>query len=222
MWAVTRQVYASAWDGSNEADVLAMVQTITPVSGNVWTIDHINPGVTLYLRETGPGGTGLWPIHLNQVCIVAPDFGILERVSMAGFQARYRAVSDTFEAALAASPTVDAIEAAAAAAQSSASAAQNAVAAARYSGFGASALPTLIAGNTTNVVVAILPTQPGTNYVARAVAFSGAAILTAITINSVTINSAGQVTVNITNTGLVSLAGILMVHVSPVIPAPAK
>lgn len=200
MWAISRQLYATQWDGTNAAEVVAMCNTITQYSGNVWSIESDN-GQVLWLREQGAGLPGFWMIRKDQVVVVAPDFGILDRMPLAAFQGRYRIVSETFEAALAASPTVADVRAA--------------IAGSMYGGFGLAGLPTLLPGATSSpIAVTIEPAQPNTGYVARAFAISGAAVLTSLQVMTLTKVNGSSCTVVVKNNGVASVGGILMIHVT--------
>ncbi len=214
MERVSRILLAEQYTGGNGAAVLAMCQSITQYSGNVWSIEG-DTGDLLTLRETSPvgaGSFGLWPIRRDQWVLAAPDVGIVARISASQYAARYR--------------TIDAIVADAVAANVATIAAsapvQNAIIAevgkAMYGGFGTATLPLLIVGATSAPIpVTILPSQPDTGYVARAFAVSGAAVLTTLEIVSITKTSGGVATVVVKNNGVASVGGLLLVHVtSPV------
>ncbi len=228
MQRVSRVLLAERYTGTNGADVLAMCQQITQYSGNVWTVDS-DDGTTLMLRENSPLGlVGRWPILKDQWCIVAPDTGIVARISDAVYQVRYKTLSsiatdaignpDVINAIAASSPVQTAIVAE--------------VAKVKFGGFGVAVLPLLIVGQTSSPIqVPILPVQPSTGYAAEAFAISGAAVLSSLTIVSATkvvtdavTGKSGRVDVVVRNTGLASVSGILMVHITPPMPMtePAK
>ncbi len=207
MEQVSRRLLAQQYTGTNAAEVLAMCQTITQYTGNVWSIDS-DDGQTLRMRETSGVNPTLWydwPIMKNQVVIVAPDTGIIARMTQTAYEARYTPLAKII--ADGAAPVLARCDAA--------------VAAVKYGGFGAITLPTLLVGQTsTPQVVEIRPTQPGVEYVAEAWALSGGTILSALQIVSITrgVESDGKsksVTVVVKNNGLITLSGILLVHVTP-------
>lgn len=200
----SRIILACQYTGVNSAEVLAMCQSVTQYSGNVWSVEGEAAGV-LTLRESSPimASVGHWPINVGQVVLVAPDTGIVGRISAAQYAARYKAIDSIVADAVAASvqPLVAAE-----------------VAKAMYGGFGAASLPLLTPGATSAPInVTIEPAQPDTGYVARAFAISGAAVLTNLSIVSITKTSGTMAAVVVKNNGVASVGGLLLVHVtSPV------
>ena len=109
---IRRRLLGAAYDGSNSEDILAMVQTITQFSGNLWAIQDEADGV-LTLRESNPFMPMLYAdyvIPTGTYLVVAPNEGILERIpaSVAG----YRYVSDavTFLEAVQTPEVIDALK----------------------------------------------------------------------------------------------------------------
>lgn len=202
MEKASRVVLAAQYTGANGAEVLAMCQAITQYSGNVWSVDA-DDGQVLRLKETSPSLAADWPILKTQWVVVAPDTGIIARMTPAAYAARYRAI-DTIVADAVAS-TVQPLVAAE-------------VAKAMYGGFGVTGLP-LLTPNATSapIPVTIEPVQPDTGYVARAFAVSGAAVLTSLSIVSITKTSGTVATVVVKNNGAASVGGLLLLHItSPV------
>lgn len=206
---VSRVVTATQYTGSNGADVLAMCQAITQYSGNVWSIDS-DDGQMLQLREVAPmGPPALWPVTAGQWVIVAPDTGIIARMPANVYAARYQGLADIVSAAVAANVNVIA------ASEPVQTAIKNETAKAMYGGFGVAALPALLGGVTSSPIpVALLPAQPDTGYVARAFAISGAAVLTTVEIVSITKTSGSVANVIVKNTGVLSLSGVLLLHIT--------
>jgi hypothetical protein len=225
MQRVSRVLLAEQYTGSNGADVLAMCQMITQYSGNAWTIDSDN-GTTLVLRESSPLGlVGRWPILKDQWCLVAPDTGIVARMPDAVYQVRYKTLSSIATDAIGNPDVINAI----AASSPVQSAIVAEVAKVKFGGFGVAPLPVLIAGATSSVIqVPILPVQPSTGYAAEAFAISGAAVLTTLSIVSMTkvitdavTGKSGRVDVVVRNNGAASVGGILMVHITASMPGSA-
>lgn len=201
---VSRILLAEQYTGTNGADLLAMCQTTMQYTGNTWAIQS-DDGQKLVLRESSPIMTsvGLWPITKDQWVLVAPDTGIVARISASQYAARYRTIDGIVADAVSAivQPLVVAE-----------------VAKAMYGGFGVGTLPLLLPGATSApIAVTIEPVQPDTGYVARAFAVSGAAVLTMLSIASITKTSGTVTTVTVKNNGVASVGGLLLVHVtSPV------
>ncbi len=216
----SRTVLAALYTGANGQELLDICQAITQYSGNTWSIDPSTSADVLMLRETSPSGLSAeWPVAAGQVMVVAPDFGIIARTSEAGYRARYRALDRIITDAVAANLTAIAASDPVQAAIRSEARAQ--AAKAMYGGFGVTALPLLLAGATSSPLsVPLQPAQPDTGYEVGAFAVSGAAVLSAVTVTSVT-KAPGSVSLVVKNTGLISLSGLVLVHVTAPIPAVA-
>lgn len=77
---------------------------------------------------------------------------------------------------------------------------------------GIAQVPSLLASGTANVNVQLQPAMPNASYSAYASLFAGISI-TGLQVNSVTVVDADTVTVQVENTGLITLAGAsVMVH----------
>jgi hypothetical protein len=220
----SRTVLAAQFVGTNSQELLDIVQAITQYTGNVWSIHADSTAERLVLREmSATGAVADWPVLAGQWMVVAPDFGIVARLSDAAYRARYRALDAIINAAVAANlaaiaasePVQTAIK------NESAAAAAAAAKKAMYGGIGAVTLPTLLAGATSAALsVPLRPVQPDDGYTVGAFALSGAAVLSAVEIVSM-VKAAGSVAVVVKNTGLVSLGGLLLVHVAPPSPVAA-
>ncbi len=216
MERASRVILSEKYDGTNGQAILAMVAAITQYSGNVWTIAS-DDGAVLRLKETSPGGlVGDWPIMQGQVVVVAPDTGIIARMSPTAYAARYRAIDNIVSDAVAANvaaiatsaPVQDAIKAE--------------VAKATYGGFGVAQLPALLIGATSAPIdVLIKPSQLNDGFVARAFAVSGGTVLSSLTVVSAVNKDAQTVTVVVKNDGVVTLSGILLVHITSPSPTAA-
>ncbi len=174
------------------------------------------------------GLIGLWPILLGQWCVVAPDTGIVARISDAVYQVRYKTLSSIATDAIGNPDVINAI--------ASSAPVQAAIVAEcpkiKFGAFGVAPLPALLLGATSSpITVPILPVQPSTGYEAQAFAVSGAAVLTQLSIVSLvknvtdaTTGKSGSVTVTVRSNGLASLAGLLLIHITPPMAAadPAK
>ncbi len=211
MQRVTRVMLAAqyAGDAASAEDVLGMCQQITQYSGNLWSILS-DDGATLVLREYNDTIDAQWPVRAGQWVLVAPDVGILNRMTDAAYKARYHALDSIIASAV--SGNVDAI----AASRPVQSAIAVAVRSAMYGGFGVGVLPILTVANpVADIAVTITPEQPDTGYVGRAFAVSGAAVLTALEIVSITKESGTRAIVRVRNTGLgASVGGLLLLHVT--------
>lgn len=195
----SRVILSVLYDGTNSAEVLTMCQNITQYSGNTWSIG--GESGLLLLVETNPGGLRAdWPILPGQVVVVAPDTGIIARMTPAAYSARYRSIEAIIAGAVTSSvqPLVVAE-----------------VAKAMFGGFGVAALPVLLPAATSGPIqVVIQPTQPSAGYVAKAFAISGAAVLTTLSIESIVNTSSSVATVVVKNNGLLSVSGVLLVHLT--------
>jgi hypothetical protein len=212
----SRVIVATQWSGSNSAEVLGMCQMVTQYTGAVWSIKG-QDAERLVLHEQGTTGLRAdWPVDIGQWVVVAPDFGIIARLSDGAYKARYRAIQGIVTDAVAASLPGIASSAPVQAAI------RGEVAKAMYGGFGLATLPALAIGNAeTNVPVTIRPAQPDTGYRAEAFAFSGGTVLSAVSVVSVTNTSTSVATVRVRNTGLLTLSGLLAVHITSAPAAPA-
>lgn len=79
------------------------------------------------------------------------------------------------------------------------------------SAMGIGAVPSLLLNASTNVAVTIKPTLPSTDYSAAAITLSSLNVLSALQVQSITKTSGSVVTVNVKNTGLVTLSGQVIV-----------
>ncbi len=215
MEQVSRRLLSQQYLGNNAAAVLEMCQLITQYSGNLWSIDS-DDGQTLRLREENPLFPQLttdWPVMKNQYVIVAPDTGIIARMSPAAYSARYVPIAAIVQAA--AAPVL---------AQCAA-----AVEAVKYGGFGTATLPGLLVGQTSAPIeVEIRPTQPSVNYAVEAFAITTSAVLATLQVVSVdkvaetpvapaTVGKSKKCRVVVKNNGLITLSGILLLHVTPIV-----
>lgn len=226
-----RQLNATQFlgDQASANDVLAMCRTITQYTGNVWTIDSWSAEV-LELRETGQdGAVALWPVKAGQWCVVAPDFGIINRMSDPAYKARYMPLAAIIAGAVADPVTLNAI-ASSAAVQDKITAEVNARA--MYGGFGKAPAPAISVGVSQPIPVTIAPAQPAATgsdplagWVARAFVTSGGTVLSTLTVDSVTKVNGSRVDVVLRNTGLLSVGGVIDVHVTAAVggaSAPSK
>ena len=217
MEVVSKTLLATQYQGdaTTAADVLAMCQRITPYSGNEWSIAS-QDSARLVMRETSPvsGLSAPWPITAGQWVVVAPDTGIVARMTAAAYADRYRAFAGIISEAVAANlntiaastPVQDAIKAEAVAA----------AARAMYGGMGAANLPTLAVGATSAAIdITILPAQPDVQYVPRAFALSAGAVLSTLEIVSVTKVNGSSARVVVKNNGVLAVGGVLLLHVTP-------
>lgn len=89
---VYRALVAAQYTGSQDAaQVAAAAAQITQYTGNVWTVQS-DDGQVLILRETNPtsGTHADWPVLAGQVVVVDPAVGIVDRLAVQAFLARYR------------------------------------------------------------------------------------------------------------------------------------
>lgn len=88
---VYRALVAAQYTGQqSSADVAAAAAQITQYTGNTWTVQS-DDGSVLVLRETGATGAWAdWPVQAGQVVVIDPSFGIVDRLSLSAFLARYR------------------------------------------------------------------------------------------------------------------------------------
>lgn len=89
---VYRALVAAQYTGSQDAaDVAAAAAQITQLTGNQWTVQS-DDGSVLVLRETNPvsGAYADWPILAGQVVVIDPSIGIVDRLGVSAFLARYR------------------------------------------------------------------------------------------------------------------------------------
>lgn len=217
----SRTVLAAQFTGANGQELLDICQAITQYTGNTWSVDPASTADVLMLRETSPAGLSAeWPVLAGQWMVVAPDFGIVARTGEAQYRARYRALGKIIGDAVTAN--LDAIAASAPVQEAIRAEARSQAARAMYGAFGVAALPTLLAGASSSPLsVPLTPAQPDTGYEVGAYAVSGAAVLTAVVVTNV-VKAKDSVTLTIKNTGLISLAGLVMVHVTAPIPAAAS
>ncbi len=89
---VVKTTVACQWTGENSAEVLQTVQSVTPVSGNIWSIVSEDEW-TLTLRETNGFNYGNWLLYLNQWIVVTPSFGVEARLSDTEYRAQYSVVA---------------------------------------------------------------------------------------------------------------------------------
>lgn len=89
---VYRSLVAAQYTGNQgAADVAAAAAQITQLTGNQWTVQS-DDGQTLVLRETNPtsGAFADWPVLAGQVVVIDPNVGIVDRLGVQAFLARYR------------------------------------------------------------------------------------------------------------------------------------
>lgn len=89
---VYRSLVAAQYTGAQgAADVAAAAAQITQLTGNVWTVQS-DDGQVLVLRETNPtsGAHADWPVLAGQVVVIDPAVGIVDRLAVTPFLARYR------------------------------------------------------------------------------------------------------------------------------------
>ncbi len=89
---VYRALVAAQYTGAQSAaDVAAAAAQITQYTGNTWTVQS-DDGQVLVLRETNPtnGAFADWPVLAGQVVVVDPAIGIVDRIAVQAFLARYR------------------------------------------------------------------------------------------------------------------------------------
>lgn len=202
---VSRVVNSAQYTGANAAEILEMCEQITYYSGNVWTVGS-DDGQTLVMRETAPTGQFAdWPVQLGEWVIVAPDVGIVDRITDQLYDVSYKSttveiggvVSDLLESVL------------------------GSIDVARYGGFGASSITNLNAGATSaGIIVDIYPDQPDAAFHAEALAFNAAGRLSQVEIISITVNDLNNVTVVVKNNGGTQISGTLLVHVTPIVGGP--
>ena len=113
---VYRALVGAQYTGSQDtAAVAAAAAQITQLTGNVWTVQSDN-GQTLILRETNPtsGAYADWPVLAGQVVIIDPAVGIVDRIAVSAFQARYRravtVTEETLTAGLNSTPWITALK----------------------------------------------------------------------------------------------------------------
>jgi hypothetical protein len=89
---VIRTLVAAQYTGQASAAAVAeAAEQITQYTGNTWTVQS-DDGSVLVLRETNPtnGAYADWPVLAGQVVVVDPSIGIVDRLSVNAFLARYR------------------------------------------------------------------------------------------------------------------------------------
>lgn len=94
---VSRVLLAAQYTGENGSEVLDAVKQVTQYTANEWSVLS-DDTETLVLREAQ--ATGLyadWPVQRNQWVIVAPDFGIVARISPESFAMRYRSINSIID-----------------------------------------------------------------------------------------------------------------------------
>lgn len=99
---VYRALVGAQYTGTQStADVLAAVQQISQLTGNEWTVQS-DDGQVLILRERVPG-TNLyadWPVLAGQVVVIDPSVGIVDRLPVSKWAARYQRENDILDKAL--------------------------------------------------------------------------------------------------------------------------
>ena len=99
---VYRALVGAQYTGTQStADVLAAVQQISQLTGNEWTVQS-DDGQVLILRERVPG-TSLyadWPVLAGQVVVIDPSVGIVDRLPVSKWSARYQRENDILDKAL--------------------------------------------------------------------------------------------------------------------------
>lgn len=201
---VSRAIVAQQFIGTNAQEVLDACALSSQFTGNEWTIMGSSTSTRLVLREFNPvsGVRYNWTILAPQVVVIALDSSIIARMTPEAYAARWRTIN---------SIVTEALNSAGLAAQ---------LAALRYGGFGMASISALLLGGEVSIPVTIAPVQPDTKYVATAHAMSATAVLASVQVVSVTNTSTSVVTVRIRNTGIATLNGLLLVHVTAPLTAP--
>jgi hypothetical protein len=99
---VYRALVGAQYTGTQAtADILAACAQISQLTGNQWSVQSDN-GQTLVLRETNPvnGAYADWPVLAGQVVVIDPSVGIVDRLPVDKWQARYQRENDILDKAL--------------------------------------------------------------------------------------------------------------------------
>lgn len=92
MEMVFRALLAVFYDGTNADDCLACVREITANDAQ-WTIRRENER-RVVLEESQGEAVAEWPVRRDHWLVVAPDFGVIARISDREFKKNYRRLPD--------------------------------------------------------------------------------------------------------------------------------
>lgn len=96
---VSKLIVASLYDGTNPDDVLAAAQTLTPSSGNTYSVVS-SDAYGMFLREAWSATFYYdWFIPTGYWLVVEPGFGIRDRMTDAAFKSVYKLQRELFLAA---------------------------------------------------------------------------------------------------------------------------